>query len=374
MNMNDELCDRMVGRARTALLLDHPFFGLLLLRRRIVITRQCPTAGADIEGTVYINPDWFVRLTHQQAVFILAHETMHVALLHWLRMNGRLLEPWNVACDKVINDLLTAERVGEPVPNGVYEVGARFKSAEELYDPNQQMQQGGIGTDMVGRMPTAAEASGIAAELQEELRQAATLAKARSKGRGKDFSNIDRLVKEVTEVKTPWFDILERWMVNVAYNDYSWSRPNRRYVGSDIYLPSLRSVGTMGPLAFVTDTSASLGDDDLADAGGHVSAILEQAMPEILYAIYCDARVNRVDEILPDDLPFVPKNVGGGGTSFKPPFKWLSDQGIKPDVLIYFTDLDGDFPAEEPDYPVIWLATTDRPAPWGEVLRFERDK
>lgn len=367
-DVNEALAERMVAKARTALLLDHPFFGLIVLRRRLVITRGVPTAGADYEGVLYFNPDFVVKLTHLQVIFLLAHEAMHVVLLHWLRKGDRLGEPWNIAADKVINDMLVAERVGQPIPGGVYLQGARFKSAEELYDPNEQAGNGGIGNDMVGKQPTAAEASALAAELQQELKQAAMAAQAR----GKLPADMKRIVDELTEVHTPWFDILERYMVNIAANDYSWQRPSRRFVGSDIYMPSVRSIGTMGPMVFVTDTSGSIGVDDLKIAGGHVDRIIEQAVPEILYDVYCDARINKVRELLPEDRPFELQYVGGGGTNFKPPFRWVEDNGIKPDVLVYFTDLDGDFPDEEPDYPVIWLATTEASVPWGEVIRYRR--
>jgi predicted metal-dependent peptidase len=360
--------ERMIGKARTALLLDHPFFGLVVLRRPIVLTYQVPTAGADYEGTLYFNPNFVVKLHHLQVIFLLAHEAMHVVLLHWLRKGDRLSEPWNIAADWVINDMLIAEKVGQPIPGGAYKQGARAKSVEELYDPNVQGGNGGIGNDIIGRQPTAAEASAIAAELQQELQQAAMAAESR----GKLPLDMQRIVKEITAVETPWFEILERYMVNIAHNDYSWSRPNRRYIGHDLYLPSMRSVGTMGPMVFVTDTSGSIGEADLKHAGGHVDRILEQAVPEVLYDVYCDARVNKVRELLPEDRPFELLYVGGGGTSFKPPFKWVEDNDVQPDVLVYFTDLDGDFPDRAPDYPVIWLATKDRPVPWGEVIRYKR--
>ena len=43
----------------------------------------------------------------------------------------------------------------------------------------------------------------------------------------------------------------------------------------------------------------------------------------------------------------------GGGTSFEPPFAWLAESGLQPDVVIYFTDADGTFPAAEPPWPVL---------------------
>ena len=68
------------------------------------------------------------------------------------------------------------------------------------------------------------------------------------------------------------------------------------------------------------------------------------------------------------DLEHMAKEVKGrGGTSFKPVFDRIEADGIVPDTLIYFTDMECSFP-EEPEYPVIWCASTDIVAPWGETV------
>ena len=53
---------------------------------------------------------------------------------------------------------------------------------------------------------------------------------------------------------------------------------------------------------------------------------------------------------------------GGGGTSFVPVFKRadeLEDKGEQIDALFYLTDACGDFPEEEPNYPVYLLLDTE---------------
>ena len=60
---------------------------------------------------------------------------------------------------------------------------------------------------------------------------------------------------------------------------------------------------------------------------------------------------------------------GGGGTSFRPPFEWLERADRQPDVLIYFTDARGTFPAVEPHYPVLWLVKGSSPVPWGQRIQ-----
>jgi hypothetical protein len=38
---------------------------------------------------------------------------------------------------------------------------------------------------------------------------------------------------------------------------------------------------------------------------------------------------------------------------------------------VYLTDMYGTFPNKEPEYPVLWCATSDVVGPFGETLRIE---
>jgi predicted metal-dependent peptidase len=60
---------------------------------------------------------------------------------------------------------------------------------------------------------------------------------------------------------------------------------------------------------------------------------------------------------------------GGGGTSFVPVFKWIEENDIEPEALVYLTDMYGDFPSKAPSYPVLWGSISKGvPAPFGEVV------
>ncbi|MCB1876115.1 MAG: hypothetical protein KDH88_09080, partial [Chromatiales bacterium] len=60
---------------------------------------------------------------------------------------------------------------------------------------------------------------------------------------------------------------------------------------------------------------------------------------------------------------------GGGGTDFRPVFDWLDEQGQQPQLLVYFTDAQGQFPPHEPNYPVIWLVKGRDSVPWGQRIQ-----
>ena len=90
-----------------------------------------------------------------------------------------------------------------------------------------------------------------------------------------------------------------------------------------------------------------------------------------MIVLSCDARIHTSEEFDrgADIRHTPPKLRGGGGTSFCPVFEWVETNGVHPSAVIYFTDMLGEFPKVAPDYPVIWCATTDHTAPFGEIVR-----
>ena len=85
--------------------------------------------------------------------------------------------------------------------------------------------------------------------------------------------------------------------------------------------------------------------------------------------IYVDAEVAGHEVFGQQDLPITLNAKGGGGTDFRPAFKWVEESGIELSCMIYFTDLYGKFPDNQPEYPVLWatIGTNHRP-PFGEHL------
>jgi predicted metal-dependent peptidase len=94
-----------IQKARTALLLDHLFFGALLFRLKGEECRSIRTMATD-GVSLYWNPEFVETLNAATLAGTLAHEVMHPALHHHVRRSGRDPVRWNVACDYAINPLL----------------------------------------------------------------------------------------------------------------------------------------------------------------------------------------------------------------------------------------------------------------------------
>ena len=111
-----------------------------------------------------------------------------------------------------------------------------------------------------------------------------------------------------------------------------------------------------------------MSDEELARGVSQVQAILTSYPDVRAKVIDCDSRVQHVQELGTGDPPPVERH-GRGGTRFQPVFDHLAAEGIDPTCIVSFTDMQGSFDFPEAPYFVLWVATTDTVAPWGETVR-----
>ena len=371
--VNHAEVERKVSKAKALLILDHPFFGTAVSKRPIIYTDTVPTAAMTGTGQMYINPAFVEPMTVRQLMFLLAHEGLHYMLCHSLRLGNRRAYAWNVACDKVINDTLIDCKVGDFIEGGVYMDGARNSSAEQLYDANDDGDgngPGGIGNDVGppcddgGQPLDDSQIHQLEAQAKIDAIQSAKVAKAVGKLPGA----IERMVDELVNVTTPWHIILERFMEGKVRDNLSFNRPSKRFTTA--ILPSHDTKPSMGVAALVIDSSGSVTADEFDMYNAHINRVLHTCNPEVLHVIYCDTHVTGHDEFTVEDLPVSIKTKAGGGTAFKPAFDYIDDQGIDPEVVVYFTDgyADSDFTTK---HETVWLTTGSTNFKFGTVIKFE---
>ena len=161
--------------------------------------------------------------------------------------------------------------------------------------------------------------------------------------------------------------LLARYMTAASRDDYSYMRPSRRE-GSAIF-PTLRS--SQVDVLVVLDTSGSIRAREMQEFISEIDAIKGQMRARItLHA--CDYELSQGGPWVfePWEEFAIPQDIrGGGGTRFTPVFRWVQETGISPNVLVYFTDAEGEFPEQEPAYPVIWLVKGRAEVPWGQRIQ-----
>ncbi len=360
--MNKDVADTLT-RARTQLILDHSFFGQLAIRLPLVEKPEIKTAAVNGKNIFY-NPDFVASLPSGQVKTLLAHEVMHCVFDHIGRRADRDHRKWNQAGDYVINQALLDSGF-EEIPSWLRSDAYKDMSTDEVYSllPESDDEDGKDPMDEVlDGDPSDVETN--ATDWKIATIQAANVARME----GKLPASLARFVDDLTATKLDWRAMLRRFITETAKDDYSWQRPNRHFIMQGFYLPTLYSE-TMGEIVVAIDTSGSISQEMLNTFGGEIKAIVQSSRPSKTHVIYCDSEVNHVDEFGPnDDLHF--DMHGGGGTAFAPPFEYVTEKSIKPVCLVYLTDGYGLFPTA-PEYPVVWVCTTDVVAPFGETVPIE---
>jgi predicted metal-dependent peptidase len=139
---NQDLYNRRMTKAATALVIRHPFFGYLLFGSSVkVVARAIPTMATD-GRSIYCGIDFVSKEPIEILEFGLLHELLHIYFNHHARRGSRDAKVWNIAVDIFTNEqcsLLLSHDNG----NTRWPIPARFiqpaewalgKSCEEIYD------------------------------------------------------------------------------------------------------------------------------------------------------------------------------------------------------------------------------------------------
>lgn len=401
-----------LAAARTRLIMERPFLGALVMHLPLKPGGDwCTTTGTDAQA-FYFNPAFIENLNLAQTQFVLAHEAMHCAMGHPHRRNHRVKRRWDVACDHAVNLILIEEGMKPPLHGILADQNFMTLSAEEIYplipedtpeesfdqhlfdsddeagaspDENQRQdnpdagESGGQGKEGQSEAEEK-EGSGSQAsqkpnelspsereELAEQWKNRLAAAAQAARQAGKLSQSMMRWVDGLLAPSLPWRALLARFFAVNQRDDYSWRRPSRRE--GDALLPRLSSEGI--EVVAAIDTSGSIGDDELRQFVSELDALKGQVRARVTL-LACDNHIaeNAPWEFEPWDTMQLPAGIsGGGGTDFRPVFDWVEHENRSPNMLVYFTDAEGDFPKTPPNYPVIWLVKGKGAVPWGERVQ-----
>ena len=394
--------------ARVGLLLKAPFFGNMATRMQIIKADEwCPTAATNGKN-FYYNTKFVEKLSVKKLEFLFGHEILHCVFDHLGRVGSRDRQLSNIAQDFAVNQILVDERIGEKISEVqiCYDSKYRGMAWEEIYDQlyeqaekipmedllkqlgelldehinedgngNAPGKGGGKEGDKEGSgRPTISkeEAQKIRDEIKEAMIQAAAAA-----GAGKVPASIQRMIKDLTEPKMNWREMLRMNIQSIVRNDYSFSRYNRKSSHSGAILPGLKNDETID-VAIAIDMSGSIGDEDATTFLSEVKGIMDQ-YTDFAIDLWCfDTEIYNHQRITHDNgddlLTYEPK--GGGGTDFEANFNWMKEQGIQPKKFIMFTD---GYPCGSwgddnyCDTLFIVKGNTSAEAPFGQTVIYEKD-
>ena len=357
-------------KARSRLLLDQPFFGTLCLRLTPVETEEIETAATDGKQLLY-NPKFFLSLAEPERVGLLAHEVMHVVLLHMTRLNGRDHQRWNAAGDYVINLIVRDAGMILP-PTDLLDDRYADWTTDAVYDDLPEdplsnflkLKPWDGEQDVIENNQIIKDRGAFEAEIQVAVQQAAEAAKAQ----GKLPANLETIIEGITDPKVDWKTVLARFLRANNKSDFSWAKPNRRFIANGMYLPSLHTPA-LEEIAVAVDTSGSVSDKELEIFTSETSHILLDTNPERVHFLQCDTEVCSDEEYTKDNLPLKVTYKGRGGTMFSPVIDYINEHYPNVSALVYLTDLGSNDFGVEPNFPVLWVTTALEEAPYGQVIK-----
>ena len=371
--MSDQrIIDKLVT-ARIALLLKHPFFGNLATRLKLVNADDwCPTAGTDGRHFFY-NTKFIDSLTPKEAEFLFGHEVLHCVFDHFQsRAQKRDPQIWNIAADYAVNQILVESHIGE-MPKDTKGKDKGFQDdkykdwpAEKIYDEiykkakkngkkmleelgqllDEHIDWNKDSSDGSGKENKDSKGKGKAPKyskeelkkIKDEIKEAMVSA-AQSTGTGNLPGALQRLIKNLTEPKMDWREIIQQQIVSTMKSDYTFMKPSRRSWHMDAVLPGMLNTDKID-ICLAIDASGSISEEQCKEFLSEVKGIMDQYKDFTIHLWTFDTEVFNPKVFTPDNADEIEDYVlgSGGGTEFECNWKYMKNEGIEPKKFIMFTD------------------------------------
>lgn len=347
-----------------------PFYGEVLLRVPVAVNRSIKTActnGSEIQ----FNPDYFKTLSPGERNFVIMHEVLHIILRHCVRRGKRSAVLWNVAADIIVNDFLfkiIEENDFESTffqvpPNGIYADVNYSATTENIYarlcglnDVNQ--------TEFKGVTVDAGYRGTITVRPREDIITTGDVSPA-DYGFGQQSGEmsdavlkpfISKLYKKyrnssgsfpvpyelegaMAGKRVRWDKLLRQFLTEKASAESSYHTPERKYLHMDLIIPGIGTrTEQIGQIWAFADCSGSVSESEMKEFLFQLKAITKAFKCE-MNICYWDTAVSDVytkiktAEQIENSLP---KHTGG--TDVNCIYKWLRQNGVKPDLMLILTD------------------------------------
>lgn len=385
--------ERKLQKVKINLMRD-PKFALMsgiLMVGKTGIKDGIPTACTNGRDEWY-GREFVKKLTEKELGFVVAHEAMHKMYRHlttWRKLHDEDARLANAACDYVINlqlrDLDKAESViamptykdgpnkGEKM--GLVDEKFRGMNAKQVFDILKQEQdendsgqgdgdgEGFDDHDWDGAEDLSDEEK---KELERQVDQAIRQGLIAQKKFGKGAGDLERELADLLTPTVDWREVLREFVKSTCAgkDKSSWRRPNRRFLGSGTYMPTLVSE-TVGNIVVGVDTSGSVGIEEFREFMSEVKSIAEDVKPSRVDMLYWDGEVDKHEEYEQHEVANLidaTRPMGGGGTDPDCVPKYMASKNMRPECVVMFTD--GYVPNWGNDWvaPVLWVVVDNEEA------------
>ena len=316
--------------------------GVIMIGSRCICD-ETPTACTNGRDEKY-GRAFVESISDAQLRFLVLHENYHKLYRHlttWKHLHEQDHDRANRACDYVIN-----QKIMDDNPDGFvafiqggclddkyrgWDTARVFNDLPPCDNDDELDEHDWDGAQELSEQ----EQQDLARDIDEAIRQGAY-------GAGKMGADVDRSLQELMQPQVDWREVLRDFVTDTcAGADFStWSKPSRRYIGVNMYMPSGVSE-QVGELVIAVDTSGSIRDRDLAMFLSEVKGICETVNPERIRLLYWGHEVVGDETYETDELENLTQSTnprGGGGTDVNCVTDYIAEKSINAQACIVLTD------------------------------------
>ena len=381
--------DSKISQAKAKLLVDYPLFGTIASKLELISNDDIQAFKSDGIKVEY-NSDYLQKLSISEMEFIFANGAMHASLAHESRRLDRSGWLWQMSTDMAINDMLVEN--GMDLPDAAqYRVRFKGMYAEEIYAElkadilREEDNLEYVDLDSSDESSKGSEVNGLdesslcntsdqklQSEINAEIIQAEQLFSefAQSILQNEEKAgtlplHIEHFFTLHVEGKVDWREELKYAIDRFYKDDYTLMPPDKKFLHAGIYLPS--STSQRFKLVVAVDSSGSIDEELLNTFLSELNFLMSTIPNYEIDLLICDNKIRAHKtfyngDILETDIS------GGGATDFRPIFNFIDENLDDTKLLLYFSDLDGIFPKDEPNYDVKWIVPKELESPFGEVI------
>jgi len=391
--------EQLIQKDHVALMKDPKYclYSGIIMIGRTEVKDDVQTACTDGRNTYY-GREYMAKLASSKRKGVILHENLHKAFRHttvWRHLFKENPTMANMACDYVINlMIMDGDNSFVSLPDGAL-LDHKYKGldAGTVYRMIKEEAKGGtvhvkrVGDQEGKDVPvvevsngldehdwesaegmTNEEKEALAKDVDQALRQGAILA-------GKMSANVPREIGELLQAKVDWREAMREFVTSfcVDKDESTWRRPSRRWIGQDVYMPSM--IGeSVGRIVIGIDMSGSIGDEEVGQFLGEVKKICETVKPEGIDLLYWDTRVcqhEKYEQDQLDNLISSTKPRGGGGTDPQCIVDYMGKKKIKAECAVILTDGYVCSWGEGWSCPTLWGITTDQTSQIGKTVHID---
>jgi predicted metal-dependent peptidase len=388
--------EQLIQKDHVALMKDPNYclYSGIIMVGRTEVKDDVQTACTDGRNTYY-GREYMGKQAANKRRGVILHENLHKAFRHlsmWKHLFKENANMANMACDYVINlMIMDGDNSFVSLPDGAL-LDHKYKGmdAGTVYRMIKEEAKGGtvriktVGDQEGEDVPvieigngldehdwessegmTTEEKEALAKDIDQALRQGAILA-------GKMSANVPREISDILQAKVDWREALREFVTSfcVDKDESTWRRPSRRWIGQDVYMPSM--IGeSVGRIVVGIDMSGSIGTEEIGQFLGEVQNICERVKPEGIDLLYWDTRVcqhEKYEQDQLDNLLSSTKPRGGGGTDPQCIVDYMNDKKIKAECAVILTDGYVGSWGEGWTCPTLWGITTDQTSEIGKTV------